>query len=102
MDSARLIWVWEVLMYMIMTQEVGKPHKDLVSGIEKMKTVENFKYFSSILLEENGRNNTETNEGALLLRGVGNLAWRGDVHQKSRKVVYKVYYLSLLTYAVET
>ena len=90
---------------MVTTRNKERVTTDIRIGGEVLKKVESFKYLGSVI-EESGRNDKEISERGRqahgFLQSVRGLVWSRDVPQKSKQVLYRTYYVPILTYASET
>ena len=90
---------------LLTTRKKDRPMSGITLGGGQLKKVESLKYLGSIV-EENGRNDKEITErgrqAEAFLRSIRSLVWNKDVPQKSKEVLYRSYYIPILTYASET
>ena len=91
--------------YMVTTRKKERPFSGLQIGQEWMKRVNSYKYLGSVV-EENGKCAGDISErgrqAEAFLRSVRSLVWNKDVPQKSKRIIYRSYYVPILTYASET
>ena len=80
------------------------PNRIMLKG-GPLKEVENVKYLEGVL-EINGRNDKEIGQrcrqAEAILRSARSIVWNKDVPQRSKAVIYKSYYIPILTYTSET
>ena len=91
--------------YMVTTRKKERPSSGLQIGQEQMKRVNSFKYLGSVVEENEKCEGDMTERGRqaeAFLGSVRSLVWSKDVPQKSKKIIYRNYYVPILTYASET
>lgn len=91
--------------YMVTTRDKGRVGGRVMLGEEEMRRVSHFKYLGSVI-EEEGRIDREINErgrqAGAFMRATGTLVRSSWVPQKSKKVIYRNYYVPILIYGAET
>ena len=90
---------------MVMTRGERQGKGNVKIGSQRLEIVDSFKYLGGELMQ-NARLDMEISrrvqQGNAFYQSVRKLVWNKEVPKKSKEIMYKVYYVPILTYAAET